>query len=126
MLICVLSPFRASATRTAERHASFAKELCRRVSLSGHDPFASHLFGPAFLDDAIPEERAAGIRISTTMIQRCDAVWVWDLWGISAGMKHEIAAAVKEMQYRLGTERMELSIRYANEIPEWADLLEVK
>lgn len=127
-LVCVLSPYRESAARSRKRHHDFAKILCQKATYDGFAPFASHLYGPVFLDEDVPADRAAGIAISKSIIARCDEVWVWDLWGITSGMKDEIGHAenCNALIARCGTPP-EIVIRYMSkaEIPSWDALLEV-
>ena len=88
--IQVVSPYRASATRSVEQHAAFASRLCRLAALAGYAPFAPHLLYPTFLDDGVPEERDAGIECSIAWLEAAKEIWVWDLWGLSDGMQREL------------------------------------
>ncbi len=66
--------------------------------------FAPHLLYPAVLDDAIPEERQAGIEMGLTLLYRCDEL----AFGphVSSGMQAEIAEAER---LRIPVRRMEIS-----------------
>lgn len=57
MRVLVESPFRGDE----ERNVQFCRNVCRALVFEGHNPYASHLFFPQFLDDGIKEERDAGI-----------------------------------------------------------------
>ncbi len=124
-LVCVISPFRATAERSQAEHGAHAQRLCRLVSLAGFEPFASHLFAPSFLDENVPKERMAGIRISKSIISRSDELWVWDAWGITTGMAAEIAHAQSEntkiARRRTGV-RIEILYLTRGDIPAWDDV----
>jgi hypothetical protein len=128
MLIVVESPFRETAIRTRAQHTEWARELCRALSRAGHEPFASHLLGPQFLDEDVPADREAGIRIQLAVIRGCAAVWVWDVWGITNGMKAAIKFAEECNAVCRARGLPPIQIMYASrgECPAWADLMEVK
>jgi len=81
-LIYVASPYAGDI----EKNVEYAKQACRAVMESGHAFFAPHLLYPAVLDDAIPEERQAGIEMGLTLLYRCDEVWAFGPH-ISRGMQ---------------------------------------
>ena len=124
MLICVISPFRASAEHSQEENVALVKRLCRAIALAGDGmiPYAAHLLCPQFLDDAVEDERRCGLRIGQGMLSYATEVWIWDLWGISEGMKWDIALAA-------GFVRMHTpytaALRYASrdEIPPWSKII---
>jgi hypothetical protein len=124
--VCVISPFKESATRTRAEHGAFAQILCRKLARAGYAVFASHLFAPSFLDEDVPGDRDCGIRISQAWIERSDALFIWDVWGISTGMKEEIAHAERHNAEVLRFESLPMiAFHYASrgEIPEWSDLI---
>lgn len=95
-LIYVASPYAGDV----ERNVEYAKQACRTVMESGHAFFAPHLLYPAVLNDAVQEERQAGMDMGLTMLFRCDELWVFGPH-ISSGMQAEIAEA----------ERMRIPVR---------------
>ncbi len=99
-LIYVASPYAGDI----EKNVEYAKQACRAVMESGHAFFAPHLLYPAVLDDAIPEERQAGIAMGLTLLYRCDEVRAFGPH-ISSGMQAEIAEAEK---LRIPVRRMEI------------------
>ena len=87
-LIYVASPYAGDV----EKNVEYAKQACRAVVESGHACFAPHLLYPAILNDAVPEERQAGIKMGLAFLGRCDELWAFGPV-ISSGMQEEIAAA---------------------------------
>ena len=69
-LIYVASPYAGDIKKNME----YAKQACRAVMESGHAFFAPHLLYPAVLNDAVQEERQAGMDMGLTMLFRCDAL----------------------------------------------------
>ncbi len=63
-LIYVASPYAGDT----EKNVEYAKQACRAVMESGHAFFCAHLLYPAVLDDALPEERQAGIAMGLTTV----------------------------------------------------------
>lgn len=114
MRIQVVSPYRASATRTMETHAAFASKLCLLAVLAGFAPFAPHLLYPTFLSDADSEERAAGIECSIAWLRAAEEIWVWDVWGLSDGMRTELGEIAASG----------IPVRYASkgEVPAWLNV----
>ena len=76
-----------------EFHARLVRFLCRKVSLAGHAPIASHLIGPQFLDEHDAAERALGIKIAKAWGVVADELWLFDRWGVTTGMKEALDAA---------------------------------
>ena len=87
-LIYVASPYAGDI----EKNVRFAKEASRFVMSSGHAFFAPHLLYPAILDDGVPEERALGMEMGTTVLSKCDELWAFGE-RVSPGMQSEIAEA---------------------------------
>lgn len=121
--VVVVSPFRASPSRSRKYHTVFAKLLCLAVAHAGHAPFASHLFYPAFLDDNDEVDRATGLACEHAWIERCDELWVWDHWGISQGMQAAIDHA-EEWSRPYDHKPIVILSFSKGEIPEWQDLAE--
>ena len=75
-----------------EGNVAFAKEACRYAAAQGYTPVAVHLLYPQFLDDKVPQEREAGLKMGRRVLVACDEFW---LCGekMSAGMRAEKAEA---------------------------------
>lgn len=71
------------------------EDFCRFVVSYGYVPYAPHLLFTRFMDDTVPEERAAAIKMGEEMLKRVDEIWVFDENGISQGMAGEIQYAKK-------------------------------
>ena len=71
---------------------AFAKAACRYAAAKGYTPVAVHLMYPQFLDDRVPKEREAGLKMGRRVLAACEEIW---LCGerMSAGMKAEEAEA---------------------------------
>ena len=71
---------------------AFAKAACRYAAAQGYTPVAVHLMYPQFLDDRVPKEREAGLKMGRRVLAACEEIW---LCGerMSAGMKAEEAEA---------------------------------
>ena len=112
-LIYVASPYAGDV----EKNVEYAKLACRAVVENGDACFAPHLLYPAILDDSIPEERQAGIKMGLAFLCRCDELWVFGPV-ISSGMQEEIAAAER---LRIPVWRMDVEGKLAlAESPEMA------
>ena len=130
MLICVISPFRASKRHSKEENVALARRLCRAIATRGIEhgiPYAPHLFCPQFLDDEKDSERKIGMHIFHFMIACAREVWVWDLWGVSKGMREDIEAARScgfgqlRPKHRVTPRRM----RFASSdvVPAWTEII---
>lgn len=87
-LVYIASPYAGDV----EANVSFAKEACRYAIRQGAAPVAVHLLYPQLLDDRIPEEREAGLRMGLRVLEACDELWLCGE-SISAGMQKELEAA---------------------------------
>ena len=87
-LIYICSPYAGNI----EENIRFAKAACRYTVKQGFTPVAPHLFYPQFLNDAVPAERDAGIRMGLRLLSECDELWRCGP-RISAGMEKELAEA---------------------------------
>lgn len=87
-LVYIASPYAGDV----EGNVAFAKEACRYAAALGCTPVAVHLMYPQFLDDRVPKEREAGLRMGRRVLAACEEIW---LCGerMSAGMKAEEAEA---------------------------------
>lgn len=95
MKVFVGSPFRSSTDDGEFAHVQYAQDMCRELAMLGHEPFAPHLFAPSFLMDADSAERSAGMRISKAWLGCADCAVFCGDFGISAGMREEMAACVE-------------------------------
>ena len=100
-LIYVASPYAGDV----ERNVEYAKQACRTVMESGHAFLAPHLMYPSVLNDAVPEERQAGMEMGLTLLHRCDELWAFGPC-VSSGMQAEIEEAER---LRIPVRRMELA-----------------
>jgi hypothetical protein len=75
-----------------ESNTRFAKASCRYAAEQGCAPVAVHLLYPQILDDTIPAQREAGIRMGLRVLASCDELWICGS-RISHGMNSEIAVA---------------------------------
>ena len=87
-LVYIASPYAGDV----ERNVAFAKAACRYAAAQGYTPVAVHLMYPQFLDDRVPKEREAGLKMGQRVLAACEEIW---LCGerMSAGMKAEEAEA---------------------------------
>ncbi|MPM25757.1 hypothetical protein SDC9_72257 [bioreactor metagenome] len=92
-LVYICSPYAGDI----ESNVGFAKAACHYAMRQGCAPVAVHLLYPRFLNDAVPSEREAGIRMGLRVLASCEELWVCGAH-ISSGMRQEIAEAK-----RLGT-----------------------
>jgi hypothetical protein len=128
--VVVISPFRATMSRSREDNKEHAKILCRRLARAGCIVYAGHLMCPEFLDEDLPSDREIGLAVNLGWIERSDRLAVWDVWGISSGMDTEIKHAEKVNLTRVGPEDDDpeyvapIKIHYFSkgEVPEWEDL----
>jgi len=75
-----------------ENNLRFARSACRYAADQGCAPIAVHLLYPQILNDAVPAEREAGIRMGLRVLASCEELWVCGN-RISHGMRCEIAEA---------------------------------
>ncbi len=87
-LVYIASPYAGDV----ERNVAFAKDACRYAASQGCTPVAVHLLYPQFLDDGVPQEGEAGLKMGRRVLAACDEFW---LCGerLSAGMRAEKAEA---------------------------------
>jgi len=87
-LVYICSPYAGNV----ESNVRFAKAACRYAMKQGYAPVAVHLLYPQILNDAVPSERKAGIRIGLRVLASCEELWACGDT-ISHGMSCEIAKA---------------------------------
>ena len=87
-LIYVVSPFAGDV----EGNIEYAKKASQAVINSGCAFFAPHLIYPSILDDTVPEQRAKGMEMGMTVLERCDELWAFGE-RISEGMAAEMREA---------------------------------
>ena len=87
-LVYIASPYAGDV----EGNVEFAKAACRYAAAKWYTPVAVHLMYPRFLDDRVPKEREAGLKMGRRVLAACEEIW---LCGerMSAGMKAEEAEA---------------------------------
>ena len=87
-LVYIASPYAGDV----EGNVEFAKAACRYAATKEYTPVVVHLMYPRFLDDRVPEEREAGLKMGRRVLAACEEIW---LCGerMSAGMKAEEAEA---------------------------------
>lgn len=87
-LVYIASPYAGDV----EGNVAFAKAACRYAAAQGYTPVAVHLMYPQFLDDRVPKEREAGLKMGRRVLAACEEIW---LCGekLSAGMRAEKAEA---------------------------------
>lgn len=87
-LVYICSPYAGDI----ESNTRFAKDACRYAAKQGCASVAVHLLYPQILDDSIPAQREAGIRMGLRVLASCDELWICGS-RISHGMSCEIAEA---------------------------------
>ena len=100
-LIYVASPYAGDV----EKNVAYARRVCREIAEHGYAFVAPHLMYPEILDDAVPEERQAVIKMGLTLLQRCDELWAFGPV-VSSGMQTEIAEAER---LRIPIRRMDMA-----------------
>ena len=87
-LVYIISPYAGAV----EQNLAFAARCCRLAIDRGLTPIAAHMLYPQILDDGIPEERTAGLRLGLDVLRHCGSAWVCGS-RISQGMDGEIQEA---------------------------------
>lgn len=87
-VIYIASPYAGEI----EKNVQFAKDSCHYAMEQGHTPVAVHLLYTQFLQDHIPNERTAGLRMGHHVLSKCDELWICGN-RISNGMAAEIEKA---------------------------------
>lgn len=89
-LVYIASPYAGDV----EANVAFAKAACRYAIEQGCTPIAVHLLYPQLLNDTVPEEREAGIRMGLRVLEACDELWLCGEQ-LSSGMRAELDAATR-------------------------------
>ena len=92
--VYICSPYRAYTGTTVEDNERRARRYCRFAAQKEAVPLAPHLIFTQFLNDAVPEEREAGLYLGRQLLKRCEEMWVFGSH-TSEGMAAEIEAANK-------------------------------
>lgn len=95
-LVILESPFRGRTPEETEGNKLYARHCMLSALRRGESPLASHLLWPGILDDAKPEERAAGIEAGLAWGRVAEATVVYTDFGISEGMQKGIDRATAE------------------------------
>lgn len=95
-LVILESPFRNKDPKVQARNVRYAKAAMLDSLQRGESPLASHLLWPGILDDASPEERAAGIAAGLAWVRAAACTVVYTDFGISEGMQAGIFRAIQE------------------------------
>lgn len=89
----ICSPYRARTGAELDRNIDYAQEITRRALLAGVAPITPHLYITQCLNDDKKEEREVGITAGMEILKGCDFVIAGVKYGISEGMRREIALA---------------------------------
>ena len=87
-IVYICSPLRGNIERNIKKAVGYS----RFAYSKGFIPLAPHLIFTTFLDDEIPEERAAGMEMGKDLLTICDELWAFGD-RISEGMAAEIELA---------------------------------
>lgn len=87
-LVYICSPYAGDV----EKNIRFAGAACRYAAEHGCAPVAVHLLYPQILNDSVPSQREAGIRMGLRVLASCEELWSCGE-RVSHGMSREIAEA---------------------------------
>lgn len=87
-LVYICSPYAGDV----ETNVRFARAACLYATGQACAPVAVHLIYPQILDDNIPAQRDAGIKMGLRVLASCDELWICGS-RISHGMSCEITEA---------------------------------
>lgn len=90
-LLYVCSPYRGKI----RRNKKYARELTRAAINSGFAPITVHLYLTEILNDNKPQERSQGMAVGQDIMKQCSYILVGTKYGLSEGMKEEVALAEK-------------------------------
>lgn len=91
--VYICSPYRAKDSTELDRNIDYAQELTRQALEAGLAPITPHLYMTQCLDEKKAEERALGMAAGLELLKSCNFVIVGVKYGISEGMRDEIAVA---------------------------------
>lgn len=89
--VYICSPLRGDYDTNIENASAYAGEAFRM----GYLPIAPHIYLTRFLNDSIPAEREAALKVGREAVLECSEVWVFGLDHPSEGMTAEIALAIR-------------------------------
>lgn len=84
--VYVCSPYRGDIKRNKE----YARELTRKVLLSGNAPVCPHLYITEVTNESDILERTLGLTAGLKLLEGCSSVLVGCKYGVSGGMQGEI------------------------------------
>jgi len=87
-LVFICSPYRGDTEANTVR----ARRYCYFAHTQGVAPVAPHLHNPQFLDENLPDERQAGIKIGLEYLRRADELWCFGD-RLTEGMETELQEA---------------------------------
>jgi len=111
--IYICSKYRADTKKQFNEQLETTKEICRKVTIHGHDIVVPHLTLTQFLDDNVQSERELGMKSALRLMDGCDYLYVYIGNEVSHGMEKEIEYAKKN----------NINIRYFRNINELHDIL---
>ena len=76
-----------------KRNKAYARELTLQAIKDGYAPITPHLYITEVLNDNEPLARDLGLKIAINLLQKCDVIYIGRKFGLSQGMKAEIAIA---------------------------------
>lgn len=77
-------------------YPELTKKVCKHIAVNSDDiPLSTGLYLNQFLDDDLESERDLGIKLGHEMMEKCDEVYVYNMHGISDGMKKDLQVAEK-------------------------------
>ena len=88
-LLYVCSPYRGDTKRNKE----YARQLTKAALNNNFVPVTVHLYLTEVTDDNKPEERRRGMAAGMEILTHCKYILIGDRYGISEGMKAEMAMA---------------------------------
>ncbi|MDR1630077.1 MAG: DUF4406 domain-containing protein [Oscillospiraceae bacterium] len=88
-LVYIASPCRGDVKRNMRKAAKYTMTAIRR----GAVPITPHLFYSTVLNDNVPEERDAGMKMGIALLCVCDELWVFGT--PTEGMIAEVEEAIK-------------------------------
>ena len=91
--VYICSPYRTKNSAELDRNIDYAQALTRQALNAGLAPITPHLYMTQYLDEDKPEERAQGMTAGLAILGTCDFVLAGIRYGISEGMRQEIAVA---------------------------------
>ena len=120
--VYICSPYRAKNEAELDRNIEYAQELTRQAIEASLAPITPHLYLTQCLHEDRPEERAAGMTAGLALLKSCDFMIVGVKYGISDGMRAEMAVAnslgieavkIDGMRYKMEHERRKRLKEYA-------------